>query len=223
MSLLTETLERILSWLQQNQPEVISSLQPGLTDIQIQEITQDFPFELSHEIRELYQWRNGLRSEDVEIPSSSWAFMHHCFLSLQDALTEYNYRLELNTDIPEGCMVWDSQWLPIFRLDGRENLFAICKGSPEEPSILFKYFDLLDEYPAFYDSITSMMLTVLEYYETEIYPDADEIGMELFWQGIAYEQSMELYEHQEQLKRSIYIKHNPNSDSARASSETPYL
>lgn len=54
MSLLTETLERILSWLQQNQPEVISSLQPGLTDIQIQEITQDFPFELSHEIRELY-------------------------------------------------------------------------------------------------------------------------------------------------------------------------
>ena len=60
MSLLTESLEQILIQLEQKDPEIAASLQPGLTREEIDEIVKYLPFKLPEEVYELYQWRNGI-------------------------------------------------------------------------------------------------------------------------------------------------------------------
>lgn len=66
MSNLTEALNRILNWLQQNQwirfketQNSASLLKPGLSRAAIDSLSRNSNLELPEEIYELYQWRNG--------------------------------------------------------------------------------------------------------------------------------------------------------------------
>ena len=60
MSELTNALDRILNWFENNKPSTIESLQPGLTIEEIEEKAKDLPFRLTQEVYELYQWKNGM-------------------------------------------------------------------------------------------------------------------------------------------------------------------
>lgn len=73
MSALIDALERIETWLVQNQPELAIGLQPGLTLEEINGILKSFPYQLSEEVCELYQWHNGKRLDcfNYFIPSNS--------------------------------------------------------------------------------------------------------------------------------------------------------
>ena len=64
MSELTNALNIIIIYLEQNNPEAASWLQPGLSKEEITEIVTDLPFELPQELYELYQWRNGREITD---------------------------------------------------------------------------------------------------------------------------------------------------------------
>jgi hypothetical protein len=63
MTDLNSTLERILTWLQNNKPDYASSLQDGLTRSEIDIKSRELPFHLPQEIYELFQWRNGSQEE----------------------------------------------------------------------------------------------------------------------------------------------------------------
>ncbi len=68
MSNLTEGLETISQWLEQNQPELFASLQPGLSIDEIDAKVQVLlPDRLPVEIYDLYQWRNGTNKESTPI------------------------------------------------------------------------------------------------------------------------------------------------------------
>jgi hypothetical protein len=59
MSELKEALEQLDYWLYDNKPEIFDSLPSGLSSEEIDEQSYSLMFDLSTEIRELYQWRNG--------------------------------------------------------------------------------------------------------------------------------------------------------------------
>jgi len=59
MTALTDALDRIMNWLQINQPEVANSFLPGLTAEEIRAGEEKIGFKLPEEIYKLYQWRNG--------------------------------------------------------------------------------------------------------------------------------------------------------------------
>ncbi|MEH1934323.1 MAG: hypothetical protein V7L14_11495 [Nostoc sp.] len=97
MSLLTDALDRILNWLQQKKPFYASSLQPGLVYEEIEEKVKSLPFRLPREVYELYQWRNGMccigKGEKIA------QFFHgYTFLSLENAIDQYNQLMELWDD-----------------------------------------------------------------------------------------------------------------------------
>ncbi|MGB3759973.1 MAG: SMI1/KNR4 family protein [Rivularia sp. (in: cyanobacteria)] len=82
MSLLTESLEQILIQLEQKDPEIASSLQPGLTREEIDQIANDLPFKLPEEVYELYQWQNGI-SGSIGFGYGAWNGISAGFSSLE--------------------------------------------------------------------------------------------------------------------------------------------
>lgn len=165
MSSLTNALDRILNWLEQNLlSEYISVevLEPGLTLEEIEERVADLPFCLSQEVCELYQWRNGTCYDEEDI---SRFFQGRAFLSLESALEKYEELIESETR-------WESDWLPIFQgIDNRDYYFIIGDREVKEISPVFSsaYGDADDK---LYDSLTEMMLKIAEDYETgDFYKD----------------------------------------------------
>ena len=59
MSLLTDSLNQIKSWLEENFPQAAQSITPGLSISEIESKIQNLPFSLPEEFYELYQWSRG--------------------------------------------------------------------------------------------------------------------------------------------------------------------
>lgn len=161
MSSLTEALNSIKNWQEQNGYQAASKLLPGLSHSEIQELSKDLPIQLPTEVYELYQWRNG-SSDD------SWYF------PLQKAVAKYlkkvqYYDISWMTDLirdPNG-----PNWFQVF-VDGledeQEGYIVICENG-KDYSILFLDFKGGDYLiTRKYTSLTSMMMTIAECRENGI-------------------------------------------------------
>ena len=206
MSLLIESLERILAWLSINQPSSVSALQSGLTYSQIQEKTKDLPFKLPTEVIELYQWRNG--TQDSELDTARF-FPAFTFDSLERALINYNELIDFAVKSgqilifnPTTNMSWednidpndryDPKWFPLFNFQNEDYYLAIGSEKEEVSSVIMD-FSIQDPttYPK-YESLTKMMLTIAECYEAGVYY-SDEFGLG----------------NSEEIEESIHLKYNP--------------
>ncbi|NER35200.1 MAG: HEAT repeat domain-containing protein [Oscillatoria sp. SIO1A7] len=161
MSLLTDTLNRLLEIRQRSDPSAALSLEPGLSLREIREMVKDLPIRLPAEVYELYQWRNG--------SPTGW------YLSLQDAIAAYLHDLEH----------YDSSWMPdefgpywfqIFDYTEAEEAGYIvaCEDQNRYP-VVFRSTKDIDYTTRRYASLTAMMLTIAECNETGAYK-ADERG-----------------------------------------------
>lgn len=170
MSILTESLECIFEWLQQNKPSIISSLEPGLSEFEIRDrLEQDFPFLLPVEFYELYQWRNGTVYGEEDFTNFFPGCMFH---SLEYALEIYSRQLEtskgfaeLNNVADPEC-IFSRKWLPIFTTSSEEYLCIL--GNEEvllESPILTVFGGAIVEYT----SLTGMMQAIAECYTTGVY------------------------------------------------------
>lgn len=168
MSILTDSLERILYWFQQNQPSFASFLEPGLGEQDIRNIVEhEFPLLLPTEFYELYQWRNGtVYGEDF-----AFFFPGCIFHSLEYALDLYNDLLEKATQFAltnnlASTRIWNQGWLPIFTIDNEEYL---CIIGSEEVSSTSPILSVFGGTAVRYVSLTGMMQAVAECYETDAY------------------------------------------------------
>ena len=195
MSDLTEALDRILNWLYINQwsrfketENLASLLQPGLSRSEIDLIIASSNLVLPEEVYEIYQWRNGgvINEWDYvslfDIHHDYPIFSPWGFVPFQSVFAEYNIlkkgyasmepeivnRLSAfpwisNTQSPstlhifgccEGCVtgyVYKDNYYKSFPV-----VFRDCKGGAETVLML-------------YASLTNMMLTISESYETAYY------------------------------------------------------
>jgi hypothetical protein len=90
---LTDYLDQILAWHQNNQTPVARLLQPGLSEDEILGKLEAVPFKMPREFVELYQWRNGMAAGAAGEDNS--LFEYHRFLPLDEALSNFqiSYRI----------------------------------------------------------------------------------------------------------------------------------
>jgi len=158
MSRLTEALDRIGNYLQQHAPEVFATLQPGLSYEEIEEIVKDLPFRLPPEVYELYQWRNGT---DYYSSYSDRVFK-----------ADYDYGLfPLQNAVKTVVVGRYSSYRKVnlfFRIVEKGGYILI----DEELSTCRVILGRDSNYPYSgyqYTSLTNMMLTIAECYETGVY------------------------------------------------------
>lgn len=170
MARLTDYLEGIQSWLQKNKFALAPSLQPGLTPEQIQENIEDLPFFLPLELYELYQWKNGVYYGDEDF---SMFFPPYAFYSLEVAREEYDKLIEKAEKFAEDNWVdpseiWNPKWFPVFSFQGD---YICILGNEEvcEVSPVLEIFRDVPDITIQYSSLTNMMRTILECYETGAY------------------------------------------------------
>ena len=76
-------LARFEGMLAQQAPQVLASLQPGLSDAQIDALEAKHQFKLTPDLRALYRWRNG-SARDAKLA----VFAEHRFAPLEEAIAK---------------------------------------------------------------------------------------------------------------------------------------
>lgn len=166
MPTLIEALSRIMNWLNKHQPDYAASFLPGLKYSEIQTVEAEFGFKLPAEIYELYQWRNG-----TEEDARAVCFPTMQFLPLSIAI---EYSQEWNEFIlKEKKFIEESEWyetspLFIFLQDNCDScgIPLIDYQIEKSPVVVLGEGEMPD---IFYTSLTDMMLTLAECYETGAY------------------------------------------------------
>ncbi|MEH2157086.1 HEAT repeat domain-containing protein [Nostoc sp.] len=166
MSLLTQALEGILKWEQKLFPSQVSLLQPGLSDAEINQITQDWPIQLPTEVRELYKWRNGSGADDIG--QYNGIFDGFTFLPLQEISVEYQPGTEENRWKYPNDFYPNS--LKIFLTPEPDQGYIIVSKEGKIYWIEFGcWCDGFWVCEMYYTSLTNMMLTLAQYNEKNDY------------------------------------------------------
>lgn len=210
MSLLKEALRRIISLLESGYPimvEIARSLQPGLSQEEIASRLVDFPYTLPTEVIELYQWRNGQGGiyPDELVP-------YERFLSLEDALKEYKKQIELAVEFSEEDLPWqelfDPHWLPVFKDDANYYVVSTSLERQDCSAIFYKSeYDSVDDVckSEMFPDLTSMMLAVMECWETGAYYISKNIRGEDYLSTALSRQAEIWLKHQPTRKRAVEL------------------
>jgi hypothetical protein len=148
MSDLVKALKFINKWVDKHMPDHPAMMSEGLTSRVIEEKVKKLPFQLSIEIKELYQWRNGGKKPFIPHPDG-WDIAS--FFSLEEAIKAAND--------------WD-ETEHLFPLFGIEDCgyFVICTQEKNEKSPVYCSDvpeDAIKQNPR-YSSVTSMMQELVE-------------------------------------------------------------
>ncbi len=167
MGTLTEALERIMNWQHKHQPEYAASFLPGLKTDEIESVEEELGFKLPKEIYDLYQWRNG-----TEEDTKALCFPSIQFLPLSRAI-EYSQGCNEYIESGKEFVTEESEWYEISPLfvfiENNCDFGGVPLIAPQREK--FPVFILLEAAmpKIFYTSITDMMLTLAECYETGAY------------------------------------------------------
>lgn len=172
MSVLTVALERIMQWLRANQPEYAASFLPGLKYSEIQSLETEFGFKLPNEIYELYQWRNGTEEDAKAI-----CFPTFEFLPISRAI-EHTKRCNQFIEESKKFSREEGEWYeicPLFTFIANNGILCgvtiVDYQGGKIPVVDIGEGDMAR---INYASLTDMMLTLAEYYETGAYYLDDE-------------------------------------------------
>jgi cell wall assembly regulator SMI1 len=153
--MLKAALERIVTWHKQHGRKVVDLLQPGLTAQSITAATAGLL--LNDEVVQLYMWRNGTRVSQEYVLNDHYFTPGYYLLSLEDALDAY-HSLIGNTDWENGCF-------PILTSGGGD-YYGV---NHEQQGRVIHYVRDYPDHPVKYLSLSTMMQTVAECYESGAY------------------------------------------------------
>jgi len=161
MSDLTTALNRIMNWLERYKPDFADTFLQGLSRKEIEEMTKDLPGKVPEEIYELYQWRNGVRKEYHQ----AVVYPIPGYLPLEKSLEAFE---DFTDGFDEEPFQFEGKWLFPF-LQANCSHCAILLGS--ETQSFSPVIDIADEFglSLMFNSLTSMMLTLAEYFEMGAY------------------------------------------------------
>jgi cell wall assembly regulator SMI1 len=160
MSILTQSLNRIEKWLETTYPQYFDSLSTGLTIEEINNLAINLPFNIPDDVIELYQWHNGsnlyiesdLSTHPRDFGEGIYIFDGKAILTLQSVI---------ETDFRN----FDPFWLTLFTDEDNDEYFIMNVSFGN--ILIFRpsqHGDSSDTY-TIYSSLTSMMLTIAEFYE----------------------------------------------------------
>jgi len=183
-------LDALLEEFERKGNYVSRCLNEGLSRDQIREKTQWFNHELTDEVVELYEWKNGQSQDGWEVEYPFW-FRDNTFCDLSRA--EQTYRQVLELDAPP-LMSSDSGGLdlttcfPFAEFNG-EYFVVPCVGIERNG---ISEFPILDRFgDVYFYSFESMLKTCIDWVHNSSYDE---------WGGLDLSQEKE---------REIWEKHNP--------------
>lgn len=159
---LRESLETIEKHHQANKTGL--KLNPGAKSEDIAQLEKELQCKIPKELAEIWKWHNG--------ESTSSFIWYHRFLSVEDALSEYQ---ELTA---HELSLWKSDWIPVFEFEG-EWYGVKCDKEQRMASPVVFYF-VEDEPHIAYVNLSRYMKTMAT---------AMEKGA-LSWGGIAWEEDV---------------------------------
>jgi len=192
-SLLVKALDRILVWIEQHKPWYLECLNPGLSKPEIDRLVRELPVQLPTEIYELYQWRNGARKGDL-VRKTAWLFNAWTFYPLQEVI-EWHQKWtgfcgsswEIAKWIPSPIISFDLFYYPQGRNSGQVLFSDSLKNSP----VLFLDIESGSIVERKYASLTQMMMTIAECYETGAYYNDPEFDP--YFVNVKVEQEREIW------------------------------
>lgn len=144
LKLLQDSAKAIESWHAQAKTGIL--LNSPLSDQQYGELVGEFPCALPQEVQALWKWKNG--------ESTDYFIWYHGFLSLEDAIRQYNYLLS------EPIFGWQKNWIPFFQFQD-EWYFVECKNEPTAGAPVIHYFT--ESGPSYaYTNLTMYLATMAE-------------------------------------------------------------
>ena len=174
MSILTDSLNRIMQWLEENRPDYAASFLPGLSDAEIRGKLASVELELPEEIYELYRWRNGVEDgEDLK----SVVYPSIEFIPLDEAVEYHLGIVEIDIfeheDLPNIFELLDANQINNYSdkylfpfLRANCYFCAVLLGKEKQQhSPIIDISDALD-LEMIFRSLTAMMQTFAEYLET---------------------------------------------------------
>ncbi|WP_414625090.1 SMI1/KNR4 family protein [Calothrix sp. CCY 0018] len=177
MSVLTDSLNKIMRWLEQNRPDYAASFLPGLSDEEIREKLANVELELPEDIYELYRWRNGVEGgEDLK----STVYPSMVYMPLDEAIEYHLGIVEIDIleleDFPSIFKLLDANQVDIY---SDTHLFPFLRSNCDFCAVLLSrekqqhspIIDISDalDLKMIFRSLTTMMQTLTEYLETGAY------------------------------------------------------
>ncbi len=204
MSVLTDSLNQIMQWLEKNRPDYAASFLPGLSDAEIREKLVNVELELPEEIYELYRWRNGVEDgEDLK----SVVYPSMVYMPLDEAIEYHLGIVEIDIleheDLPSIFELLDANQVDIY---SDTHLFPFLRSNCDFCAVLLsgeqqRHSPIIDisgelDLKMIFRSLTTMMQTLAEYLET----GAHYLGEEDYLNG------------DEEKMLPIFQKYNPGLD-----------
>ncbi len=158
MSELTDGLDSIYSKLLTQVPHRVSSMKPGLSKSEIDEMVQCLPFSLPSEVCEMYQWHDG--------GNHCWNFLleNYDFPSLKLAIYLYQEELsQLQQDDPEVAEFFQFRFPLFHNPDSAIFLTVLLNGKNGSPIYIHDIGS--SNYELLYHSLTNLILHAAEWYE----------------------------------------------------------
>ncbi|MEM9925407.1 MAG: hypothetical protein AAF915_16915 [Cyanobacteria bacterium P01_D01_bin.50] len=191
MSVLTDSLQQIQTWLENNFPRAAENITSGLNTLEIESKIENLPFSLPEEVYELYQYTRGHSLDTQNIDTDIFGADDGM------ALNSLEYAMEIflgfEDEISECAVNYIGK--PLFPIFGTDATFLCIVGDWENktPSPIV-YVSEIVETSHRYVSLTSMMLTAAE----SLQANALDFNRESY------------YKWDEQKYAEIYLKHNSN-------------
>jgi hypothetical protein len=207
MSELTDGLDRIYSRLLTHVPHRVSSMKPGLSKSEINEMVQCLPFSLPSEVYELYQWHDG--------GNHCWNFIleNYEFPSLKSAIYLYKEELsQLQQDDPKVADFFQFR-LPLFH-NPDSAIFLTIAPDGKNGSPIYIHDIGGSNYELLYHSLTNLILHAAEWYEKSTFV---EDGLEF---NIEYDAKIWLEEKTYDIETYLETKYMAREHIVRIASTT---
>lgn len=135
-----------------------------ISQVELQNLTQKFPFQIPAILETLYKWHNGINEF---IPS-------YDFLSLSDAIEQYQGLIALEQEIQSGDL-FNKAHFPILQFQDSW-IFIDC--SPNSPPVLYDFFLEDGQLEKKYENLEQMLQIVVDAYLSRAYSVADNLVSE---------------------------------------------
>ncbi len=163
------TLKRFEDALQQYAPDVLASLQPGLTDERIREIESGYRLRLTDDLRALYRWRNGSASDQrAELIPCHWFVPLEYAAELRDGVRSQVSGQTLVQRIAHWAFAGHrTKWLTV--LDDLCGDGYFYDPSRRRRGGSFFYHFAEDRRYLFFPALSNFLAGAIECYESKIY------------------------------------------------------
>ena len=159
-------LQSLESELARHRPEIIPSLNPGMTAEELEQAERTLGVAIHPEMRALYRWHNGLDDSQELFPG-------HGFWSLETAIQiNQDFWREYEARGMGFLMAHEKNWLSLFPDAAGDGYYYDPRKEYEAGGVFYNFREA--GYYRYFPSIKNLLKAIVECYQNGVYPQGAE-------------------------------------------------